>query len=187
MKFIDKHNCILFGKCKSLFNLYYGIFIKFSPFKQIDDFSIEVAYRKKGKYIKKMHRKYGDCSLENDDIKFVWGIKSGDDLTGSDANLYTMNDIDITYDKKKKRYMLGIETAYVFKTRAAECDYLKKCLNAFTKYMDNNGLKKNRPYILFMSNPCISMVAENIEELYINFKIFVDGFCNQDIDMDKEI
>ena len=33
------------------------------------------------------------------------------------------------------------------------------------------------------------MVREfrNIEELYTNFKIFVDGFCNQDIDMDERI
>ena len=94
-------------------------------------------------------------------------------------------DIDITYDKKKKEYMLGIETAYMFKTHAAECDYLRKCLDAFTKYMDNNGLEKNKPYMLFMSNPCTSMVAETIEELYVNFKIFVDGFCNQDIDMEE--
>ena len=134
-----------------------------------------------------MDEKYGDCSLETDDIKFIWGVRSWDDLSGSDANLYTMNDIDITYDKKKKEYMLGIETAYMFKTHAAECDYLRKCLDAFTKYMDDNGLEKNKLYMLFMSNPCTSMVADTIEELYTNFKIFVDGFCNQDIDMDEEI
>ena len=29
--------------------------------------------------------------------------------------------------------------------------------------------------------------GSTIEELYTNFKIFVDGFCNQDIDMDEEI
>ena len=127
-----------------------------------------------------------DDSLENDDIKFIWGVKSWDDLTGADANLYTMNDIDLTYDKQNKVYMLGIETAYLFKNHADECDYLRSCLNAFTKYMDDNGLKKNESYMLFMSNPCTSMTAETIEELYTNFKIFVDGFCNQDIDMDEE-
>ena len=53
--------------------------------------------------------------------------------------------------------------------------------------MDDNGLNKKEPFKLFMSNPCTSMVADTIEELYTNFKIFVDGFCNQDIDMDEEI
>ena len=212
MSFIDKYNCILckynkynkdggscfdyrekdeygypIGECKSLSNIYYGTLINFFPFKQIDDFRTERAYKKEEKYTKEMDEKYGDCSLEDDDIKFIWGLKSWDCLSGSDANLYTMNDIDITYDKKKKEYMLGIETAYMFKTHAAECDYLRKCLDAFTKYMDDNGLEKNKLYMLFMSNPCTSMVADTIEELYTNFKIFVDGFCNQDIDMDEEI
>lgn len=132
------------------------------------------------KYNKEMDKKYGDHTLENDDIKFIWGVKSGDDL--SDANLYTMNDIDIVYDKKKSEYMLGVETAYLFDSFEAECNYLMDCLNAFTKYMDDNGLKKNEPYTLFMSDTCTSMAAKSIEELYVNFKIFVDGFCNQDID-----
>ena len=130
-----------------------------------------------------MNEKYGDCSLETDDMKFIWGIKSWDCLSPSDANLNTMNDIDITYDKEKKEYMLGVETAYIFKSYADECQYLRDCLKAFTKYMDDNGLNKNEPYRLFMNNLCTNMTAETIEELYVNFKIFVDGFCNQDIDL----
>lgn len=211
MGFMDKHSCVLckykkynkdkeygcweargldeygypIGECKSLSNIYHGTILKFFPFKQIHDFRTERAWRKEEKYNEEMDKKYGDCSLENDDMKFIWGVKSWDDLSGHDACIYTMNDIDITYDKKKKEYMFGIETAYMFKTHAAECDYLRKCLDAFTKYMDDNGLEKNKPYILFMSNPCTSMVAESIEELYVNFKIFVDGFCNQDVDMEK--
>lgn len=212
MGFINKYNCILckynkynkngdscfnhqekdeygypIGKCRTLSNIYYGTLLNFFPFKQIDDFRTERAWRKEEKYTKEMDEKYGDHSLEDDDIKFIWGVKSWDCLSGSDANLYTMNDIDITYDKKKKEYMLGIETAYMFKTHESECNYMRKCLDAFTKYMDDNGLEKNKPYMLFMSNPCTSMVAESIEELYVNFKIFVDGFCNQDIDMESEI
>lgn len=120
---------------------------------------------------------------EDDNVKFIWGVKSWDDLTGADACLYTMNDIDITYDKSRKVYMLGVETAYLFKTYGDECQYLRDCLNAFTKYMDDNGLNKNEPYRLWMSNPCTNMEAETIEELYTNFKIFVDGFCNLDIDV----
>lgn len=212
MRLIDKYNCILckynkynkgddscfnhqekdeygypIDECKSLSNIYYGTMIKFFPFKQIHNFRLERAYRKGEKYTKKMDEKYGDCSLETDDIKFIWGVKSWDCLNGTNANLYTMNDIDITYDKKKKEYMLGIETAYMFKTHAVECEYLRNCLNAFTKYMDDNRLNKDEPFRLFMSNPCTSMVADSIEELYTNFKIFVDGFYNQNTDMDEKI
>jgi hypothetical protein len=123
---------------------------------------------------------------ENEMIKFIWGVKSWDDLTGADACLYTMNDIDIIYDKNVKMYMLGVETAYLFKTYGDECQYLKDCLKAFTKYMDDNELSKNEPYRLWMSNPFTNMEAETIEELYTNFKIFVNGFCNQDVDADLQ-
>ena len=201
MNLFDKYNCILckynkynkngdncynhrekdeYGyfvdKCKSLSNIYYGTIIKFFLFKQIHDFRAERAWRKEEKYNKKMEEKYGDCSLETDDFKFIWGIKSWDDLSGAGACLYTMNDIDIIYDKKKKEYILGIETAYLFKTYNDECKYLSDCLKAFTKYMDDNGLNKNEPFRLFMNNPCTNMVANSIEELYTNFKIFVNGY-----------
>ena len=211
MKLIKKYNCILckynkynkdndscfnhqgkneygypIGECKSLLNIYYGTIIKFFPFKQIDNLLSERAYRKEEKYNEEMNKKYGDYTLETDELKFIWGVKSWDDLSGSDANLYTMNDIDIIYDKKEKKYMFGIETAYIFKTHISECKYLRDCLNAFTKYMDDNGLNKNEPFGLFMSNPCTSMEAGTIEELYTNFKIFVNGFCNQNININEQ-
>lgn len=172
------------GKCKSLSNIYYGTIAKYFPFKQIDKFLTERTWEKQTKYLNKMDEKYGDCTLETDDFKFIWGVKSFDDLSGASPNMYTMNNIDITYDKKEKTYMLGIETAYMFKNYDAECEYLMNCLEAFTKYMDDNGLKKNEPYQLFMNNLCTSTTAKTIEELYTNFKIFVDGFCNQNIDME---
>ena len=201
MNLFDKYNCILckynkynkngdncynhrekdeygypIGECKSLSNIYYGTLIKFFPFKQIDYFLANRAWRKEEKYIKEMDKEYGDYTLETDDLKFIWGIKSYDDLSCANACLYTMNDIDIIYDKKKKEYILGIETAYLFKTYNDECKYLSDCLKAFTKYMDDNGLNKNEPFRLFMNNPCTNMVANSIEELYTNFKIFVNGY-----------
>lgn len=166
------------NECKSLSNIYYGTFVKHFPFKQIDDFLTERAYKKENKYAEEMDKKYGNCALETDDYKFIWGVKSWDDLSGAEACMYTMNDVDIVYDKKKKLYMLGVETAYMFETHADECEYLKDCLKAFTKYMDDNGLNKNEPYRLLMSNPCTSMEAGTIEELYTNFKIFVNGCCS---------
>ena len=174
------------GKCNSLSNIYYGKITKLFPFKQIDYWQTERAYKKEEKYTEVMDKKYGDCGIETDDWKFIWGITSWDDLSGHEANMYTMNDIDITYDKQKKEYMLGVETAYMFETYNSACNYLKACLEAFTKYMDDNGLDKNKQYSLFMSNPCTSMVADSIEDLYTNFKIFVDGFCNQNITENKK-
>ena len=212
MGFIDKYNCILckynkynknggscwdyiekdklgypLKECRSLSNIYYENIVKFFPFKQIDYLITERAWRKAAQYTKKLDEKYGDSSLETDEYKFIWGIKSYDDLSNHDVCLHTMNDIDIIYDKTKKEYMLGVETAYVFENYAAKCEYLKDCLRAFTKYMDDNNLDKNKPYELFMSNACTDMTAETIEDLYTNFKIFVDGFCNQNIDINEEI
>ena len=54
--------------------------------------------------------KHEDYSLETDEIRFIWGKKSYDDLSDLDANLYTLNDIDIVYNKKNNKYMLGVET-----------------------------------------------------------------------------
>ena len=58
-----------------------------------------------------------------------------------------------------------------------ECDYLKGLLNGFTIYMDTNKLNKNEEFMLFMGNPCIDTTAKSIEELYTNFRIFVEGYC----------
>ena len=143
----------------------------------ISNIETAISWRKYEKDCEAMDKKYGNCAIEDDDFKFIWGVKSWDDLSGSDCNMQTMNDIDIIYDKKKKVYLLGIETAFVFKDKDGECNYLRECLNAFTKYMDNNNLNKDEPFMLFMSNPCISTSASTIEELYTEFRIFVEGFC----------
>ena len=144
----------------------------------ISNITMEIESKRYEKDCEEMDKKYGDYALENDDFKFIWGIKSYDDLSSSNCNMMTMNDIDIVYyDKKKKLYCLGIETAYIFKDKQGECDYLKGLLNAFTNYMDKNGLNKNEPYMLLFSNPCTDTSAKTIEELYTNFRIFVEGYC----------
>ena len=195
MGLLEKYSCIFckykklnknhsgypIGKCNSLSNIYYGKIAEHFPFKQIDDWRTERTYKKEEKYNEAMDEKYGDCDAETDDWKFIWGITSWDDLSGHEANMYTMNDIDIIYDKQKTEYILGVETAYMFETYNSACSYLRMCLDAFSKYMDDNGLDKNKRYDLFMGNPCINMVANSIENLYTNFKIFVDGFCSQNI------
>ena len=112
------------------------------------------------------------------DLKFIWGIKSWDDLSSKDANLYTMNDIDIIYDRGKKEYMLGIETIYSFDNgNEDEIKYLESLLDKFTDYMRENE------YTTTQDKMCLTCIessepwrAETISELYIRFKIFVNGF-----------
>src|SRR5206468_8548281 len=123
-------------------------------------------------------RKYPDyeddyCNIGS--LKFIWGIKAWDDFTGTDVNLYTMNVIDITYDRDSKLYHLGIETAYMFDNQESECKYLRELLEAFSNFMEANGYSKDCKFPLFFGNPSIKTSAESIEELYTNFRIFTEG------------
>ena len=128
-----------------------------------------------------MKQKYPDY-IEDEynygDLKFIWGVKSWDDLTSKDANLYTMNDLDIIYDRDKKEYMLGIESIYSFDNgNEGEIKYLESLLDKFTKYIRENE------YTTTQDKMCLTCIessepwrAETISELYIRFKIFVNGF-----------
>ena len=127
--------------------------------------------------LKRLYSDYnGDDAYNCGTLKFIWGVKSFDDLSSADACIYTMNDIDICYDRETKKYMLGVETAYMFDDKLTEVKYLDHLLSCFTEYMTDNGLSTEEPHFLWMSNPCTSMEAETIEELYTNFKIFVEGY-----------
>ena len=129
------------------------------------------------KHLQKLYPDYKEDEYNCGSLKFIWGVKSWDDLTGKDACIYTMNDIDITYDRETKTYSLSIETVYCFKDKNAECKYLKRLLDAFTAYMSANNLSQKYEYMLYMSDTTIRAEADSIEELYVSFKIFVDGFC----------
>lgn len=80
-----------------------------------------------------------DDPYENEIIKFIWGVKSWDDLCESDACLYTMNDIDLIYLKDQKKYILELETIFMFDKEEHKIGYLESCLGAFTKFMVENG------------------------------------------------
>lgn len=132
------------------------------------------------KYYRRLYPDYEDNSYNIGSLQFIWGVKSHDDLSDSyDAHFYTMNDIDITYDRKTKLFMLGIETAYALQgnRKEEECKYLRQLLEAFTEFMNDNGYSKTYDKCLFMAQPTLLSSAESIEELYINFKIFVEGYC----------
>ena len=122
--------------------------------------------------IKTTHDPY-DCG----DIQFIWGVKSSDDVSSGPANLYTMNDIDITYSKKTHLYSLGVETVYLFMDgKQGEVKYLNELLKKFTQFMIDNNYDINDPYNLRMDQPHVNMFAESIPELYTQFRIFVEGF-----------
>ena len=135
---------------------------------------------------KKYKSKYPDY-VEDDyncgDLQHIWGVTSYDDLSGKEANLYTMNDIDITYNRDTEEYMLGVETAYLFngntieEKQKNECKYLKRLLDVFTQFMNSNNYDTNGLLSLFMMQLEIPCRAKSIEELYLNFKMFVEGFC----------
>lgn len=127
-----------------------------------------------------MQRKYPDWE-DNEyncgDLKFIWGVKSPDDITSTSANIYTMNDIDVMYSRKSGLYMLSIETAYMFDDgKRGEVAYLCDLLDKFTEFMNKHNYSTNVNYALWMDVPHINMNAESIPELYTQFRIFVEGY-----------
>lgn len=119
----------------------------------------------------------GECMTGEDEIndlddsfEFIWGVVSWDDLSGSEANLYTMNDIDIVRDKESNKYFLEIETIYGFEKEIGKYLYVRDLLKALDKFMDDNGYEKRE--LGFYETFCgpIEVSNENgfdtIEELY---------------------
>lgn len=116
-----------------------------------------------------------DSEYKIDNLIFVWGIKSGDDISGSPACLYTMNDIEIVLDTETNEYSLGFEAIYGFEDYEGDsCAYLKYLLGEFETFMDENGFDKNiKPDLCtYMS----MFKRKTISELYLDFKIFVKGY-----------
>ena len=153
------------------FNIYYPIKIKIE----------ELIQALKNIRLKRLYPDYVDDEYNIDELKFIWGVKSYDDLTRNDnANFHSMNDIEIVYDRKEKEYMLGIEEMFYFEDKQAEINYLKELLNQFTMYMEENNLELEPSSLdvdgfRFVCNSV--MRAKTIEQLYTHFKIWVVGYC----------
>ena len=166
----------------------------FAHFDNGDEYELKLEKmdknRERGKFYDNYD--YDGCDMEYDpeeyddfdpyeskNMKFIWGIKSWDDLCDSDACLYTMNDIDLIYLKDEKKYILGIETIFCFEKEEHKLDYLKDCLDAFTKFMTENGYNtdiKPHWYDVFMKG--MNTHFDSIEECYGMFKMLVNGYCN---------
>lgn len=109
-------------------------------------------------------------------LRFVWGVKSKECMSPCPANLYTMNDIDIVYDTKKRVYILGVNSLYKFNTHKEEAQYLLKLLDYFSDFMKRHDYEMNDPYYYFEYAPRIVTASAYISELYTMFKIFVKGY-----------
>ena len=107
-------------------------------------------------------------------LEFIWGVSACE----GEASLYQANDLEVIYNKKTKLYTLGLETAFLFNNKEAECNYLKDMLSKFTEYMTTNKLSTEYVYPFFFSNPFVSFSAYSMKELYFNFSVFVNGYCN---------
>lgn len=163
--------------CPSVSNILYGVVFKLPIIKQIYKYISNKIFEKVMKLEEEMFEKYGGC--ENESIKLIFGVKSYDDLCECDVNLYTMNDLDVIYDKQTKKYSISIEAFYQFDSIEGQVRYLNGLLEKFTKYMTDNNLDKNYKisfYDIFYGNININCIANSIEECYARFKFIVEGF-----------
>lgn len=146
--------------------------------KKINDYIEDKKFKKEIEAYKKNYI----SEKETQDMLFIWGIKSYDDLSQSkEANLYTMNDLDIIYHKDEEKYSISIETIYIFSTIEAQYNYMQSLLDEFTKWMKENNYDTNTTFSLykvFTDGINISIKYNSIEEIYAAFKMMVNGYCS---------
>lgn len=146
--------------------------------KQIYNKLGDIRFDKAIKLEEAMFVKYG--YTETEDIKLIFGIKSWDCLNSCDVNLYTMNDLDIIYDKNSKKYLVSIESCYQWDNKDDTIIYLQSLLLEFTQYMNDNQLNTNYQisfYNIFNGSIGLDCTSDSIEECYSKFKFMVDGYC----------
>ena len=136
--------------------------------------------KKEKKRCQKLYADWKDDEYNCGSLKYIWGIKSHDDLSANKANFYTLNDLDIYFNRDNRLYMLGLETIYSFETVADRISYLNRLLDTFREYMVTNDLFDSNydPFFLYLYNYGKMFEAESLTELYYKFKIFVTGYSN---------
>ena len=135
-----------------------------------------------------------DEEIEDDDIddiekhpdyKWIWGVKSFDDLTDSEPCEYTMNDIDIIYRYTTKLYYLGIEEIYNFESQKDKVKYFEQLLKLFGDYLLTQGISQeslddvqscsafDSYYPSQVIPDLMTLSAPTMLDLYYKFKLFV--------------
>lgn len=167
------------GECNSLSNIWHGGLNKHFPFNIIQYF----IDKHEEKIAEEYYDDYNEDFTENSSMKFIWGLKSYDDLSNYDANLETMNDIDLIYLKDEKKYILSVETIYMFSSKDSEKEYFHTLLDKFTEWMQDKGYNINSSlnsygdvYEIFTSGININTEFNTIEDAYRTFKLLVNGY-----------
>lgn len=167
------------GECNSLSNIWYSKLIKYFPFNIIQYF----IDKHKEKIVEEYYNDYNEDFTENSSMKFIWGLKSYDDLSSCNANLETMNDIELIYLKDEKKYILDVETVYMFNSKEDEKEYFKTLLDKFTKWMEEQGYNTNSTlnqyddmYEIFSGYININTHFNTIENAYLTFKLLVNEY-----------
>ena len=167
------------GECNSLSNIWYGKLSKYFPFNIIQYF----IDKHEEKIAKEYYDDYNEDFTENSSMKFIWGLLSYDDLSSCDANLETMNDMDLIYLKYEKKYILSVETIYMFNSKETEKEYFKVLLDKFTEWMEKQGYDTNSTlnpygdtYKIFTIGININTHFDTIENAYRTFKLLVNGY-----------
>ena len=87
-----------------------------------------------------------------------------------------MNGIDIYFNRDTEKYILSIETIFMFENQEQRIQYLQKLLKQFKSYMEGKFDTKFDPHNLYLYNDGNMFEAKNLTELYYKFKIFVKGY-----------
>lgn len=143
---------------------------------KINCLKLDLGCRIENFILSRRYPDYKDDEYNCGELKFIWGIKSWDDLSDGDANMWTMNDIEIAYDRKTKEYALSIETVYQFKdSKNGEIKYLDGLLSAFTNYMNKNNYQTDKSFDFWTCQSVNLWRAKDIPALYTQFRLFVEG------------
>ena len=111
-------------------------------------------------------------------IKFIWGIKSYDDLSGRPADLYTLNDFEIDYLTDTKKYIYSVETIYFFGDSELEINYLRGIFEELTKWMRKKGVQTDyHPSVNDIFGNVNAEGFDDLEALYADFKLKCMGFA----------
>lgn len=163
--------------CRSLSNIYYGTISKWFPFTAIEKYRDKIEEKR----CKDFYADFNADFTENSEMKHIWGLKAYDDLSSSSCGLMTMNDIDVTYLKDEHKYVLSVETIYMFDDENDKYNYMKHLLNKFTEFMEQHNYDITKEFCLyevFTDGININTKFDSIEDCYAAFKMFVNGFCS---------
>ena len=108
-------------------------------------------------------------------LEFIWGVKSGDDFTGAEANLWTNNDIALIYNMVNDDYYVDVEV-YPFQNREEEKEYLQDLLKHFAEWTRQRGDDPDAPAPLHVLFSPVDRFASPYDA-YLHFKALVLGFC----------